>query len=373
MEAWRSLPEVISRYYDTNGDWAQYVGLTADSVAMCNALLQSMAARREIELRAWITTYPVVSGNSSGPSSGSDGEGGSRKGGGRSSPSPTIPGATAKRSGGAAGSDRGPTPNGSASEGGTSRGVLLAATTSTTNVNTLPATTSRTTANANVARGKGMGSSSRAGGAATPPILSGGEISLGAPVSLSELDNPQPGGDKHSKSTSVTKVKDARSRGATPMTLSALTSGTTTNDVRSGGVTHKPILNDGLRAGGVNPAPNPIINSELRSGGVTPNTSISVKDVLLAHLQTIKEMLSNPPSASMVNTSNGREAMALARSTTMAPSTVIGGRSEVLHPKLMTDGRCFSFTSYCFSFTSYCFFSVGFTSYRFLRFLLPFL
>ena len=42
----------------------------------------------------------------------------------------------------------------------------------------------------------------------------------------------------------------------------------------------------------------------------------------------------------MVNTSNGREAMALARSTTMAPlSTVLGGRSEMLHPKLTTNGR----------------------------------
>ena len=88
IEAWRSLPEVISRYYDTNGDWAYFVGLTSDNVAMCNALLQSMAVRREDELRLWLNAYPAMSGDSSGSSSGSDGEGGSR-GGGRSPPSIT--------------------------------------------------------------------------------------------------------------------------------------------------------------------------------------------------------------------------------------------------------------------------------------------
>ena len=81
IEAWRSLPEVISRYYDTNGDWAYFVGLTADNVAMCNALLQSMAVRREDELRLWVKAYPAMSGDSSGSSTGSDGEGGSRGGG----------------------------------------------------------------------------------------------------------------------------------------------------------------------------------------------------------------------------------------------------------------------------------------------------
>ena len=169
-------------------------------------------------------------------------------------------------------------------------------------------------AHANVSRRKDTGSTSRTGGVVTPPIRSGGEISLGAPVLLSELDNLQSGGATHIKSihtgvpvASVTKIKDARSGGVTSRIPSEIS------------------------------APTPVTNNDSRSGGVTP-TPTTVKDVLLAHLQTITEMLSNPPSTAMVNTSNGREAMALARSTTMAP-LVLGSRSELLHPKLATNGR----------------------------------
>ena len=55
-----------------------------------------------------------------------------------------------------------------------------------------------------------------------------------------------------------------------------------------------------FQAGGVisrgAPVPPSAINiNDLRAGGGTPTPPITMKDVMLTHLQTITEMLPNPP------------------------------------------------------------------------------
>ena len=284
IEAWASLPSVISGYYDTKRSWDFFANPSHVDVELCHALLQSMLQRRNEELQAWLGAYPVPH---SGSSSGSDGEGGGRRGG-LQSPLTTV-------------------------------GTGSASTASTTN-------TSR---------------GGRAGATVSPTLL-GGAMSRGAPVLLSELDHLRSGGATHSVSKEVVVTGSVASVGVTPVGLSGPFSAVKGHDVRSGGVTPS-----------VTPSPPviPVVSSvctpdtqvnDGRSGGGTPKSSISMKDVLLAHLQTITDMLLNPPSASMIKDSSGREALALARSTTMVP-TGLGGRSEqtreVLHPKLTTNGR----------------------------------